>query len=830
MEVVGAIASFVAIGQALAAIPKIIEALRSLVEVKQELLDLVNEVELLNSFGQLIRDRIHELPDNGSIQQPTLLRSVAADLASVVLQLEDLTRECQDGKKKNGQIKVARIKWLRHRPKIASLSEKAKRNREYLHLILSFTSLFASTSNGKMLVDIHTIVTTQAHPQAFLPAPLQFMNQAHRISDVSHIDCDDDEVSATDSVTGTGSADIARVAHDPRQLTLSNTVEVDSQPELHSEQLVQVTATLRRSCDKNCACQCHSPASRNRQHPAISPIVGWLKYAYNSVPRFGAHGCDVPTCRRARSPTRLTLRFPLLISSRALEASLSFGSLTGVGASLYLRVARFISSIDSIWWEIGLGKIELVRRRMSRREVSPFDLNQSNTLLEYALNKYQFEILSIFLEESMSVCRGTDLGRRVAAYARDALQHNEDIDERGTTVLQNLITLDDDADDFWPIHEVVRSCGDLVAVLKESSEGINDLDHFGLTPLHWAALYRDSVAIRTLITYGADLDRLSFDGQTPLMEAARRGMYDGADALIGAGCDVNRTDPLSIPAIFRALESPSESSAEQVSLLLDQGAQLTSVRPDRIALNYLAKGPVAAEIDKKFQLLIRAVADLEERDSAGLTPLMAAFWSNNKIMVRLLMDAGCKFSGAPGSSNTLHLAARWVHAEMMDVLQNTQFTVDVRTRDEDGYTPLDTFEWRMKTDPQWLPGDFQAPDDDEIEAFTRLLEGVRDRYLTAEIQALETVIKHLRAQNCTLAREALQPVIREKVHWDIPAEHRTFRAIDVQIKEEMIDAAIESLEEFIEVSRAWIGSDPFDNYYCNSDSLEDNGLLFLDSD
>lgn len=47
MEAIAAIASFVSIGQALAAAPKVIEVLRSLVEVRQEILQLVNEVSFI---------------------------------------------------------------------------------------------------------------------------------------------------------------------------------------------------------------------------------------------------------------------------------------------------------------------------------------------------------------------------------------------------------------------------------------------------------------------------------------------------------------------------------------------------------------------------------------------------------------------------------------------------------------------------------------------------------------------------------------------------------------------------------------------------------------
>ncbi|OTA83034.1 hypothetical protein M434DRAFT_16815 [Hypoxylon sp. CO27-5] len=210
MEVAGAIASFIAIGQALAATPKIIDALRSLGEVRQEFLDLLNEVELLNSFGKLIRERIDELPNDDSIPQPTLLRSVATDLALIVSQLEDLTRDCQVGWKENGQFKIARLKWLRYRRRLAYLTERAKRNREYLQLIFSFTSLCASTSNGKMILDIHTIVTTQTASQAVLTDPLP--------------PNDDNEGIDEDIITATSSLSLVTVPNNPQQLASSSIV------------------------------------------------------------------------------------------------------------------------------------------------------------------------------------------------------------------------------------------------------------------------------------------------------------------------------------------------------------------------------------------------------------------------------------------------------------------------------------------------------------------------------------------------------------------------------------------------------------------------------
>ncbi|KAI0101466.1 hypothetical protein F4776DRAFT_500275 [Hypoxylon sp. NC0597] len=389
MEVVGAIASFVAIGQALAAAPKIIDALRSLVEVRQEFLDLLNEVELLNSFGKLIRERIDELSNDDSMPQPTLLRSVASDLALIVTQIEDLTRDCQAGWKKNGQFKIARLRWLKYRRRLAYLTEKAKKNREYLQLIFSFTSLCASTSNGKMILDIHTIVTTQTASQTVLPDPSQSMSQENRSSDTLQGSNDGTEVIDEDIITATSSISLATISNNPHRSASSSIARGLTQQILSSERpiqkiqpLVKVTATIR-SCVGNCACQCHSPVFQNRPHSAILPVLGWLNGAYNSVLHFGPRRCDILTCRRSCSPVHLNIRFPLLFCSRVLEARLSISSIAGAGASLHLRIPRQLSGHEELWLEISSGKMEILRLRLSSREFSPIDHNGQANPLEF---------------------------------------------------------------------------------------------------------------------------------------------------------------------------------------------------------------------------------------------------------------------------------------------------------------------------------------------------------------------------------------------------------------------------------------------------------------
>ncbi|KAI0847701.1 ankyrin [Daldinia vernicosa] len=831
MEAISAVASFIAIGKALAATPKIIDILKSPFGAKHEMIQLTNELVLLNEFGIRIRERIQDLPDDPRFQIPQCisLSMIEANMASIISQLEELCRKCQQEARGNGPIKVSRVRWFLYRPKITSLSKRATMNREYLHAILDSASFFASTSNGRMLLDIHTIITTHTQQPSRTLAPLQFMNQEnHGNKSPARIISDGDSSEAIASTTDT----TIITQETSSQLTSSNVsregslcVNYDEEAVENHEPLVQITAALRRVCAKDCGCQCHSSTSRTRPHPATSVIYGWLNSVYNGAPRSGAQSCDVPTCQRARSPRHFNFRVPLLFCSRVLEATLSFSSIVGAGASLHLRVPRIISDCENIGFYIMKGNTEGICWEMSYRRLSPFDQIGGTNILYYLLRWRVYDSIPFILNGAMSILRGTDTGKQAAVLARYYMSYCRP-DSREQTILREVIALDDESeDDSWPVHEAVRRGGDLIKALKESPDDIDVLDNTGNTPLHLALLRCDNAAMQILISQGANLNCFDIRGHTPLRLALLLLGYDQAQLLIDGGCDINVVDYLRISALRGVATSASKGSAKAVSLLLNHGVNTFDCFGN--ALHWLAAAGSAADIEEKFHLFVDAGVNIEGENRFNRTVLMEALYSRNGHMLRLLVGAGYRFDGLPSNKNALIQAAWYGYTESIDTIEQTKFTADVRMRNEYGRTPLETFEWRMDADP--VKDAIYPLLDDDIEAFWKLLQGVRDRYLTAEIQALEKVIAHIEAEETGIARETLQSVIQEKLDWNIPAEYRTFRAIDVQIKEGMAEAAIESLEEFIEVSEDRIGSHPQDGDYFYQCGDWNQGLVIQDA-
>ncbi|KAI1092933.1 ankyrin [Rostrohypoxylon terebratum] len=836
MDVLSTIAGLIAVGQALAVIPGIIDILRSISQARQELFQLVNDVELLSSFGTLIRETIDNLDDDSKARfripqlSVTLIERVRADLASIIPELEELARKCQQqGGQGNDKAKVTKFKWFKHKKQIASLSQRASKNCTDLQTILNLTSFLTFTSHGKMLVDIHAVVTSpRLQPQI---SPRQHPSQIRYIGDAPS---DDVNIKSGHNIVegNTGTS-----LKGDNQSNLQNVIEeAIRQPfpkgKPTEEPLVQLTAALRRSCARDCQCQCHSSPPRTRPHPATLPIHRWLNFAYNIIPRFGAQRCNVATCRRAYSPVYVNFRIPLLFCSRSLEASLSFNNAIGVGASLHLHVARMIPSIEWIWEEVEGNDLEMVRLRLLRREISPIDhtcFSKPGFMIELAILRGNYEIVELLLQQAASIVRGTGLAEDLAMKARYELR-NWSCSEYEEYILRKVIALDEDADDYWPVlSKTAAERGDLPAILEDYSEDIALIDRFGQAPLHHAVENNDVNTTRRLLSHGADPNIINPFGDTPLANAATRGCHDCIYALIDGGCDINKVQAGRYNAFELLIMSEKEGSAEMASFLLKNGVCLSlNLVYGKSALHHLARNPQAAEIGEKFEMLVRAGVAVDAKYIYGYRPLDEAILHNNATMLRLLMSAGCMLNDTPENNNSLRLAAFSSNSMILGIVGEAEFTMDVRWRDKDGNTALDLFEWRMNT--SLLPCRFQRPSGDEIEAFGESLTKVRDRYLNAEIQTLELVVEHLKEHSNTLAREILRHVMEEKMKWVIPAEYRTFRAIDVQIKEEMVEAAIESLEEFMEVSRSRIGTIPFVSDYCRAKGLEDRGLVVKDID
>lgn len=83
----------------------------------------------------------------------------------------------------------------------------------------------------------------------------------------------------------------------------------------------------------------------------------------------------------------------------------------------------------------------------------------------------------------------------------------------------------------------------------KNEQSVDVCDSEGLTALHWASTYGQSISVNLLLSFNAEVDRLGPEGGTPLLFAANGGHHDVVRILLNAGANVNHIDEVSGPTI-----------------------------------------------------------------------------------------------------------------------------------------------------------------------------------------------------------------------------------------------------------------------------------------
>ena len=99
----------------------------------------------------------------------------------------------------------------------------------------------------------------------------------------------------------------------------------------------------------------------------------------------------------------------------------------------------------------------------------------------------------------------------------------------------------------------------------------SDLDKYGRSNLHYAALDGDVDAVRRLIEDGQDVSLPDESGWTPLHFATQSGRPDVASCLIDAGADVEAPDEHGNTPLHRATFE-SKGNGEMIAMLRNAGA------------------------------------------------------------------------------------------------------------------------------------------------------------------------------------------------------------------------------------------------------------------
>ncbi|KAK3935506.1 hypothetical protein QBC46DRAFT_453439 [Diplogelasinospora grovesii] len=782
MDVISVAASVIAIGQAIGAIPKIVDAIRTFAHVNDELAALLNEALRLS-----IQNSVDVLsPANSvpalAVPEPPLLASARHDFQILIGDLQNLTRRASASAI---EVHVAVEENLpTEREGKSDLHEHTGCIESALSVIPTVGPLLSSKLNthGKLLLEIHAITTASCKA---LQADLRDIREQLQSSSTVSFGSDRD---SNDSPTATDETSQEAMSNNTRVANEDNADQDSPQCEEQGphDRSVQVDTELlyQRKCVNSCRCQCHSSRTDYQSPGWIQPLLGRLFFNYRSLPVPRRWTCDRSDCFGPASSVRFSYTFPRWAWDRCVCLTYYKSGLVGAGAFLHFSVPRIFpeGSEPVVAWVAAQRAVTTGRNR-KRRLNSGSETGLSLTTFTNRLSLIRArEILA--LEESDKGI-WSDIALQLIASQGD--------DEEEATTRE--------------IHRAILRGSDVSAVLDKEPWTLNSRDELQRTPLVLACQVGNLKAASYLIQSGAQLKTRDYYDITHTIGSIKYGRLSLATELLENGAHGNR-DIYGRQAMRFNLRQPIRGTGDFLKLLIN--------RPDIPACSYLTvqtslhylctiHGPEPL-VEECFETLIKAGANLVAREAVGRTPLLTAIVEGNPLTLRLLANAGARLDALTiHGYNVLHLVALWAEPGTLRFVKDELATklvgvIDLEAQSRRGYTPLNLWRWRMTAQKVAL-GQYYRPTDEETKEFEALIRDVRDRTLQADINDLEGILDAIDTRDAAAAREISLRLLGEKRRLRKEQDAETLRVLGIQIQEGMWDAAQETVEEMIQVRK-----------------------------
>ena len=195
---------------------------------------------------------------------------------------------------------------------------------------------------------------------------------------------------------------------------------------------------------------------------------------------------------------------------------------------------------------------------------------------------------------------------------------------------------------------IVFSCARSVNVKREFAETTITKYIDGRISLHSAACSGNKATVEMFLKEGADKDKASASGATPMYMASVYGRPEVVKMLLRAGADKEKGNIKGETPLYVASEA---GKVEVVRLLLEAGADKEKATNNGATPLYVASEAGKVEVVK---MLLRAGADKEKATTFGGTPLLIASDNGHKEVVEILLKAGAIVNKVGSVQTPLH--------------------------------------------------------------------------------------------------------------------------------------------------------------------------------
>ena len=186
-----------------------------------------------------------------------------------------------------------------------------------------------------------------------------------------------------------------------------------------------------------------------------------------------------------------------------------------------------------------------------------------------------------------------------------------------------------------------------------------------ITALLFASWAGHTEIAKVLLEAGAEPDRGSLNGKTPLAAAAGKGHSGIIELLLEAGADPNASTGSAGPPLGFAVHGGDK---ESIKLLIEAGSDPNCRITDQ---DYTLLSYTAVEDEPQLtEILLEAGADPDLVDSDGLTALAYTALSGATGVARKLLEAGADPTVSPGHRSLPELARDKGNPEVASLLRS----------------------------------------------------------------------------------------------------------------------------------------------------------------
>ncbi|KAK3088028.1 hypothetical protein FSP39_013681 [Pinctada imbricata] len=307
------------------------------------------------------------------------------------------------------------------------------------------------------------------------------------------------------------------------------------------------------------------------------------------------------------------------------------------------------------------------------------------TPLHYAARYDHLEVVKVLIENGANVnCIDDELLTPLHYAAR----YKRDRHKKGTPG-----STEEPPANGRPLRSISTDLADpVVDYLVQSSANINQFDKYGLTPLHYACMRGNEMALRQLLTYPElNIEAVDKQGMTALHMAATHNHTEEAGYLIQAKAMLRVKDNEDLTPLHCACY---EGNIEVVKLLFKEAAQrdgwvtIQNMVADRdIDQNTCLHLAVLNGHYDVMKLCVEKKADVNTPAIKYMHPLHLAAKAGDLNCVRLLVKHKARIDSLNEDMATpLHIAAANDHLDVVEYLVKKKAPLD--KKDKDNYTPL----------------------------------------------------------------------------------------------------------------------------------------------